>query len=109
MGQDIQDAKFRITAKDSINLVDKISDTFATWASIVDDIEDTNVKAQLDAVFRDMIKHTVIMEMDLKWAHEVFSAIQEDSNFHPAIKTHAKGFLSEYDKKYVPMELRDVA
>jgi len=95
---------FKITAQDNLNLVDKMSDTFATWASIIDEVEDTNVKAQLDAVYRDMIKHTIIMEMDLQWAEGIVNMIVDNEHTHPAIKKHTAAFKKEYDSKYVPQE-----
>lgn len=97
---------FKITAQDSVNLVDKLSDTFATWASIIDEIEDTNIKAQMDAVYREMIKHTIIMEMDLQWAEGIVNMIIDSEHVHPAIKKHVKAFKTEYDGKYVPQEIQ---
>lgn len=93
---------FKITAQDNVNLIDKLSDTFATWASIIDEIEDPSITAQLDAVYRDMIKHTIIMEMDLKWAEGIVNMIEEDAGVHPALKKNLVAFRKEYDNKYVP-------
>ena len=101
---DANDTKmvFKITPEDNLNLVDKLSDTFATWASIIDEIEDPNITAQLDAVYREMIKHTIIMEMDLQWAEGIVNMIEDDANIHPALKKNLGAFRKEYDSKYVP-------
>lgn len=102
-------SKFRIGQEDHNDLVDKLSDTFATWASIIDQIDDKNIRAQMDSVFRSMIKHTVIMEQDLSWANMIMGLFLEQDNIHPGTRTQAQGFLDTYDRKYVPMEIRDVA
>ena len=100
-------SKFKIEQTDHIGLNDKMSDTFATWASILDEIEDFNLKAQLDAVFRSMIKHTVIMEMDLNWANMILESTQKQENLHPGLATQVKGFLNSYELKYTPSEPLD--
>lgn len=101
--------KFRISQKDHDSLVDKMSDTFAALATAIDDIEDPALTAQMDAFFRSMIKHTVIMEQDLNWAQMILSSALEQSDLHPAVKTQAEGFINAYEKKYVPLEIRDAA
>lgn len=97
---------FKITAEDNLNLVDKLSDTFANWASIIDEIKDDGIRAQMDAVYREMIKHTIIMEMDVQWAEGIVKMIQSDNAIHPALKKHSAAFLTEYSQKYVPQELQ---
>lgn len=97
---------FKITAEDNLNLVDKLSDTFVAWANVIDKIQDDNIRAQMDAVYREMIKHTIIMEMDVQWAEGIVKMIQDDNAIHPAIKKHSAAFLNEYNQKYVPQELR---
>lgn len=102
-------SKLVIKQEDHRDVVDKVSDTFATWAFVIDKVEDTDIKAQLDAVFRSMVKYTIIMEQDLDWANLIMGAILSEDNLHPGTKTQAKGFVTMHDRKYVPMEQRDVA
>lgn len=101
--------KLVIKQEDHKDVVDKVSDTFATWAFIIDKIEDTDIKAQLDSVFRSLVKYTIIMEQDLHWANMIMGLFLEQDNIHPGTRTQAQGFLDIYDRKYVPMEMRDVA
>ena len=100
-------SKFKIRQEDHDALVDQMSDTFATWTSIVDEIDDTNLKAQLDSVIRSMIKHTVIMEMDLEWARMILESCQQQEGLHPGLDTQIKGFLNAYELKYISAELLD--
>lgn len=101
--------KFTITQSDHDGLVDNLSDTFAAWATTIDDIEDVSLKTKMDSLLRSMIKHTVIMEQDLHWANMILSISLDQEDLHPGTRTQAKGFLSAYDKKYVPLEAKDVA
>lgn len=101
-------SKFVITQEDHNDLVDKLSDAFATWAVIIDSINDVDIRAQMDSVFRSMVKYTIIMEQDLNWAKMIMDVALTQDDIHPATKTQAQGFLDTHDRKYVPMELRDV-
>lgn len=101
--------KFVIGQSDHEGLVDQMSDTFAAWATTIDDIEDANLRSKMDSFLRSMIKHTVIMEQDLSWANMILGLAIEQHDIHPGTLTQAKGFMSAYDKKYVPLEVRDVA
>lgn len=101
--------KLVIRQADHKDVVDKVSDAFATWAFIIDKIEDTDIKAQLDSVFRSLVKYTIIMEQDLNWANMIMEVILSSDNLHPGTRTQAQGFVDIHDKKYVPMEMRDVA
>lgn len=101
--------KFVIRQSDHDGLVDTMSDTFASWATVIDDIEDTNLRSQMDSLLRSMIKHTVIMEQDLEWAKMILGLALDQADLHPGTVTQAKGFLDAYDRKYVPLEIKSAA
>lgn len=81
----------------------RVSDVFAAWAAHIDMIEDDTEKAIQDTFFNDLVKMTMIMEIDLSWARSIFDAAK-GATLHPGLKTQVEGFLRAYERKYHALE-----